>query len=183
MISIKKVLIKMRCKVTKKKIKTIMSFGKMPMANGFLLKKDFRKEFFYNLKVGFNEKNYLFQVGNHPKSSQIFNDKYPFFTHKSKFMVNHFNNFFKWLQKNYLKKNDKIIEVGSNDGTFLLNFLKKKYNVLGFEPSLNVANIARKKGLKVISKFFNYKNISKNQKFKKRINLICAANVICHIRI
>ena len=116
----------MRCKVTKKKIKTIMSFGKMPMANGFLLKKDFRKEFFYNLKVGFNEKNYLFQVGNHPKSSQIFNDKYPFFTHKSKFMVNHFNNFFKWLQKNYLKKNDKIIEVGSNDGTFLLNFLKKK---------------------------------------------------------
>ena len=181
MISIKKVLIKMRCKVTKKKIKTIMSFGKMPMANGFLLKKDFRKEFFYNLKVGFNEKNYLFQVGNHPKSSQIFNDKYPFFTHKSKFMVNHFNNFFKWLQKNYLKKNDKIIEVGSNDGTFLLNFLKKKYNVLGFEPSLNVANIARKKGLKVISKFFNYKNISKNQKFKKRINLICAANVICHI--
>lgn len=153
----------------------------MPMANGFLLKKDFRKEFFYNLKVGFNEKNYLFQVGNHPKSSQIFNDKYPFFTHKSKFMVNHFNNFFKWLQKNYLKKNDKIIEVGSNDGTFLLNFLKKKYNVLGFEPSLNVANIARKKGLKVISKFFNYKNISKNKKFKKKINLICAANVICHI--
>ena len=89
----------MRCKVTKKKIKTIMSFGKMPMANGFLLKKDFRKEFFYNLKVGFNEKNYLFQVGNHPKSSQIFNDKYPFFTHKSKFMVNHFKGFFNWLDQ------------------------------------------------------------------------------------
>ena len=52
----------MRCKVTKKKIKTVMSFGKMPMANGFLLKKDFKKEFFYNLKVGFNEKNFLFQV-------------------------------------------------------------------------------------------------------------------------
>ena len=52
---------------------------------------------------------------------------------------------------------------------------------MGFEPSLNVANIARKKGLKVISKFFNYKNISKNKKFKRRINLICAANVICHI--
>ena len=85
----------MRCKVTKKKIKTIMSFGKMPMANGFLLKKDFKKEFFYNLKVGFNEKNFLFQVDNHPKSTQIFNNKYPFFTHKSKYMIRHFRNFFK----------------------------------------------------------------------------------------
>ena len=93
----------MHCKVTKK-IKTIMSFGKMPMANGFLLKKDFKKEFFYDLKVGFNEKNFLFQVGNHPKSSQIFNNKYPFFTHKSKFMVKHFQAFFYWLKKLLKKK-------------------------------------------------------------------------------
>ena len=31
--------------------------------------------------------------------------------------------------------------------------LQKKYEILGFEPSLNVANIARKKKLKVVSKF------------------------------
>ena len=123
----------MRCKVTKKKIKTVMSFGKMPMANGFLLKKDFKKEFFYNLKVGFNEKNFLFQVDNHPKSTQIFNNKYPFFTHKSKYMIRHFRNFFKWLKKNYLKKNDKIIEIGSNDGTFMSYFKKDNYDITGFE--------------------------------------------------
>ena len=116
----------MKCKVTKKKIKTIMSFGKMPMANGFLKKKDFKKEFFYNLKVGFNESNYLFQVGNHPQSSKIFNNKYPFFTHKSKFMVKHFKNFFNWLKKYYLKEGAKVIEIGSNDGTFSSHFAKKK---------------------------------------------------------
>jgi methylation protein EvaC len=171
----------MRCKVTKKKIKTIMSFGRMPMANGFLLKKDFHKEFFYDLKVGFNKKNFLFQVDNHPKSTKIFNDRYPFFTHKSKFMIDHFKKFFKWIQNNYLTKNDKIIEIGSNDGTFLSYFAKKNYSVIGYEPSLNVANVARKKGLKVISKFFNYKNVSINKKNKNQINLICAANVICHI--
>lgn len=171
----------MRCKVTKKKIKTIMSFGRMPMANGFLLKKDFHKEFFYDLKVGFNKKNFLFQVDNHPKSTKIFNDRYPFFTHKSKFMIDHFKKFFKWIQNNYLTKNDKIIEIGSNDGTFLSYFAKKNYSVIGYEPSLNVANVARKKGLKVISKFFSYKNVSINKKNKNQINLICAANVICHI--
>lgn len=171
----------MYCKVTKKKIKTIMSFGKMPMANGFLLKKDFKKEFFYNLKVGFNEKNFLFQVDNHPKSTQIFNNKYPFFTHKSKYMISHFRKFFKWLKKNYLKKNDKIIEIGSNDGTFMSYFKKDNYDITGFEPSLNVAKIAKNKKLKVVSSFFNYKNIKKNKKFKNKIDLICAANVICHI--
>ena len=171
----------MRCKVTNKKIKTIMSFGKMPMANGFLQKKDFKKEFFYDLKVGFNEKNFLFQVGDHPKSTKIFNNKYPFFTHKSKFMVDHFKKFFNWLDKYYLKKGAKIIEIGSNDGTFSSHFAKKKYDILGFEPSLNVANIAKKRKLKVISSFFNFKNTSKLKNLKNKINLVCAANVICHI--
>ena len=171
----------MKCKVTGKKINKIMSFGRMPMANGFLEKKEFKREFFYNLKVGFNKNNYLFQVDNHPKSTQIFNDKYPFFTEKSKYMIKHFKNFFIWLKKNYLKKGNKIIEIGSNDGTFSSYFFKNKFNILGFEPSLNVAKVARKKKLKVISKFFNYKNVSKLRSYKKNTDLICAANVICHI--
>ena len=158
-----------------------MSFGKMPMANAFLEKKDFKKEFFYNLKVGYNKKNYLFQVDDHPRSSQIFNNKYPFFTSTSQHMINHFKDFFYWLKKKYLKKNSKIIEIGSNDGTFSLFFLKNKFNVLGFEPSSNVAKIARRKKLKVISKFFNYKNVSKLNSYKNGTDLICAANVICHI--
>ena len=36
-----------KCKITKKKIPQILNFGKMPIANGFLKKKDFKKEFFY----------------------------------------------------------------------------------------------------------------------------------------
>ena len=36
----------MKCKVTNKTIKPFMSFGKMPLANGFLKKEDFDKEFF-----------------------------------------------------------------------------------------------------------------------------------------
>ena len=49
----------MRCKVSGQKIKPFMLFGKMPMANGFLEKKNFKKEFFYKLNVGFCKKNYL----------------------------------------------------------------------------------------------------------------------------
>ena len=62
----------MKCKVSGKKIIPFMSFGKMPMANGFLDEKDFNKEFFYNLEVGFSNEHYLFQVNEHPKSPKIF---------------------------------------------------------------------------------------------------------------
>ena len=171
----------MRCKVSKKKLKPFMSFGKMPMANGFLKKKDFKKEFFYNLEVGFNQENYLFQVNDHPRSSKIFTNKYPFFTAKSKYMVDHFRNFFYWLKNKYLKKKSKIIEIGSNDGSFANFFIKNNFNIIGFEPSGNVAKVSKKTGLKVIVDFFNYKNVSKLKEYKKNTDLICAANVVCHI--
>jgi len=159
-----------------------MSFGKMPMANGFLKKKDFKKEFFYNLEVGFCTKNFLFQINNHPKSPKIFNKDYPFFTGKSKYMTKHFSNYYSWMKKNdYLKKNSNCIEIGSNDGTFLYNFKKNNIDATGFEPSKNVANFSKKKKLKVVNKFFSYSEVSKIKNIKSKIDLICAANVICHI--
>ena len=33
------------CKITNKKIKKVIDYGKMPIANGFLKKEDFEKEF------------------------------------------------------------------------------------------------------------------------------------------
>ena len=172
----------MKCKFSKLKLKPFMSFGKMPMANGFLSKKDFRTEFFYNLEVGFNEKNYLFQVNDHPRSPHIFNNNYPFYTNKSKYMTKHFKKYFLWAKKNFLDKTSKIIEIGSNDGTFLKNFKIGGFQHLGFEPSSNVARYSKKiNKVNVINNFFNFKNCKKLLKFKNSTELICAANVISHI--
>ena len=171
----------MKCKVSGKTIIPFMSFGKMPMANGFLDKKDFKNEFFYKLEVGFSEDNFLFQVNDYPKSNEIFNDKYPFYTSSSNYMIEHFKNYFTWLKKNFLHSNSKIIEIGSNDGTFLKNFKNANFLHCGFEPSRNVANLSKKKGINVIKDFFNYKNVYDLKKFKYKTDLICAANVICHI--
>ena len=67
----------MKCKITNKAITPFMSFGKMPIANGFLEKKDFNKEYSFNMEVGFSEDISLFQLNEHPKPEQMFNDKYP----------------------------------------------------------------------------------------------------------
>ena len=111
------------CKITKKKLKPFMSFGQMPLANGFLLKKDFNKEFFYNLETSFSEEISLFQINDHPKPKQMFNNHYPFFTSSSKFMIDHFKKYSQWVRK-FLSNDSRLIEIGSNDGTFLENFRK-----------------------------------------------------------
>ncbi len=171
----------MICKITKKKIKPFMTFGKMPIANGFLKKENFSKEYFFNMEVGFSKDISLFQLNDHPKPTLMFNKNYPFFTSSSKFMVNHFKEFSKWIKKNYFNNIKKIVEIGSNDGSFLKNFKSKNIEVLGIEPSKNVAYVARKKKVKTLNKFFNFDTAKKLLSFRKKTDLICAANAICHI--
>ena len=170
----------MKCKFTGKKIKPFMSFGRMPIANGFLRNNNFKKEYFYNLEVGFSKDVSLFQIANHPAPKQMFHKNYPFYTSSSKFMIEHFRKYANWCKK-YLNKSSKIIEVGSNDGTFLKNFKDTKTKSVGFEPSKNVSDFAKKRGIKSINEFFNSKSILKIKSFHNKTDLVCAANVICHI--
>jgi methylation protein EvaC len=171
----------MHCKITKKKIKPFMSFGQMPIANGFLKKKHFKNEYFFDMEVGFSKEISLFQLNNHPAPKQMFNKNYPFFTNSSKGMVKHFKLYADWIKKRYQKNLKNLIEIGSNDGTFLKNFNNKKFNLLGFEPSKNVCEISKKKGIKTINEFFNYDNVKKLKNLKNKVNIITAANAICHV--
>ena len=170
----------MKCKVTNKSINPFMSFGKMPIANGFLDKKDFSNEFFFNMEVGFNEELSLFQLNDHPKPEKMFNKNYPFFTGSSEYMKRHFKNYAEFVKK-YLKTNSRIIEIGSNDGTFLKNFDNSENYIVGVEPSKNVADLALKNNIPTINEFFNTNNAKKLKKFIGNTDLICASNVICHV--
>jgi methylation protein EvaC len=171
----------MNCKITKLPIIPFMSFGKMPIANGFLKKDEFEKEFFFDMEVGFSEKCSLFQLKDHPTPEQMFNKNYPFFTGSSEAMKLHFHKFSDFLKKNYIKNNSKIIEIGSNDGTFLSNFKNSNLKYIGFEPSSNVAELANKNGIKTINNFFGLNSLDMVKKFIKQTDVIFAANVICHI--
>ena len=97
----------MTCNLTGNTIIPFMSFGKMPIANWFLKKKDFSKGFFYNLKVGFSEKFSLFQLDEYPSVKRMFHKNYPFYTSSSKFMIRHFKEYAKWSKK-FLSSNSKI---------------------------------------------------------------------------
>ena len=170
----------MKCKVTNNQIDPFMSFGKMPIANGFIEEKNFSKEFFFNMEVGFNQDLSLFQLNDHPEPNKMFNKDYPFFTGSSEYMKSHFKDYSKFVEK-YLKSNPKIIEIGSNDGTFLKNFDLQNCKIMGIEPSKSVADVAIKNNIPTLNDFFNIKNVKNLKEFLGQTDLICASNVICHI--
>ena len=171
----------MKCKITNKKINPFMSFGKMPIANGFIEEKNFSNEFYFNMEVGFSEDLSLFQLNDHPKPESMFNASYPFYAGSSEYMKKHFKNFSNFIKKNYLNTESKIIEIGSNDGTLLKNFLDNEKNILGIEPSKNVADKAISNGVPTLNKLFNTNNISNLKNFLGKTDMILASNCICHI--
>ena len=170
-----------KCKVTAEDLVSIMSFGKMPIANGFIERKNFNEEFFFEMEIGFNEKLSLLQLIDHPKPEVMFNKNYPFFTSSSKYMISHFKDYSQWINQNYGSNLKKIIEIGSNDGTFLKNFNNTNIQSIGFEPSLNVSDEAIKQGINSKNLFFNLDSVEEEKKFQGQTDIICAANVICHI--
>ena len=56
-----------------------------------------------------------------------------------------------------------------------------KIKSVGFEPSKNVSDIAKKNKIDSRNKFFSYKNISHEKSYLNNTDIICASNVICHI--
>ncbi len=170
----------MKCRINKSPCRVFLDFGKMPIANGFLKRKEFKKEYFFKLKVAFNSNLSLFQLEKNPNPKKMFNKNYPFYTSSSKFMIKHFKNFSNWIKKKFkMDKNFKILEIGSNDGTFLKNF--KNYYHVGIEPSSSVHKIAVKSKINSINSFFNYTSLKKFIKKKTKFDVIVGSNVICHI--
>ena len=169
----------MRCRITKEKCKIFLNLGKMPLANGFLKKKDFKKEYFFSLQVAFCKSLNLVQLVSNPKPIKMFNKNYPFYTSSSQSMVKHFKSYAIWIKKKFLRKNGFILELGSNDGTFLSNF-KNNFS-MGFEPSKSVHSVAISNKILSVNKFFNSHNIKNLIKKKIKFDVIVGSNVICHI--
>ena len=172
----------MKCRVCNNSINPFVSFGKMPIANGFLLEKDFKDEYFFELATAFCEKCFTVQLETQPDPKLMFHENYAFFSKTSKSMQLHFQEYAEWVLAHYLKKdNSFVVELGSNDGILLENFLKIGIKHLGVEPSANVAGVAIKNGVNTEVAFFDDEFANKIVKKNGNADAILAANVMCHI--
>jgi len=171
-----------KCLICQNEIEPFMSFGRMPIANGFLTKQQFPTEHFFDLRVAFCEKCKMVQLMEQPAREKMFNENYAFFSGTSKAMAVHFKEFADHVMNDYLPlDNPFVVEMGSNDGIMLQYFKEKNIRHLGVEPSANVAQVAIKKGINTISAFFDEKLAHEIVQKHGQANAFLGANVMCHI--
>ncbi len=87
-----------------------LDLGKHPITNNFLKTPKPDKEFFYNLKLVFNNKTKLISLANFVKPKMMFNDTYAHRASASMTMQNAYNKLAEKIKKKYNPK--KILEIG-----------------------------------------------------------------------
>jgi len=172
----------MICRNCKSKLSfKFCDMGFSPYANSYLSKNNLNEvENYYPLRVFVCKKCFLVQTQDFANPREIFSSDYAYYSSTSKMFLDHAEKYAKKIIK-FLKldKSKNVIEIASNDGYLLKNFVKKKIPCFGIEPALNAAKISEKLGIKVIKKFFSSKlAISLS---KKKADLICANNVYAHV--
>ena len=158
--------------------KEFLNLGKQPLANSFISSKDIESEFFYNLKVVWDSKTCLVSLKDFVKPNLMFNDKYKYHTSLSTPMVKHYKDISKRLKKEFKPQN--ILEIGSNDGTFIRNFEVDKSVCV--EPCDNFAKITGEMGYNTYTDFWDTELSEKIKNFRGKMDLIYSSNTICHIQ-
>ena len=107
----------------------------------------------------------------------MFNDSYTYHTSSSKTMIKHFKKTAKMIQNRFGP--NRILEIGSNDGTFLKNF--GIAHGMGIEPCENFAQSTREMGFMTYGAFWNSSLSTEIVGRHRRFYTIYSANCISHI--
>jgi methylation protein EvaC len=171
-----------QCLICNGELYPFVDFGDMPIANAFATKKELKEEYTFPMKVGFCENCHMVQLLDQPEREKMFHENYAFFSSTSNYMKEHFKQFANSISKlQNLDKQSFVVEVGSNDGIMLQNFVHDGIPCLGIEPSENVAKVAAEKGIEVVSEFFDQSLAEQISKKYQKADAILSANVMCHI--
>jgi methylation protein EvaC len=171
-----------KCLICESQFEPFVDFGDMPIANAFVTKEEAVNEYTFPMKVGFCTNCKMVQLVEQPDREMMFHENYAFFSSTSNYMKEHFKKFAASVSElQSLNKNSFVVEVGSNDGIMLQNFLDAEVPCLGVEPSKNVAEVAREKGIEVVTEFFDQALAREIIKLHGQADAILSANVMCHI--
>ena len=171
------------CRFCKTSLKQVfLDLGKTPLANSFLTEKMLnKKEEIFPLKVLVCKKCYLVQLEEFESPQNIFTN-YAYFSSYSKTWLEHAQEYVNMMITRFgFDEKSQVIEIASNDGYLLQYFKEKKIPILGIEPAVNVGEVAKKKGIPTIFKFFGTETAKELVKLDKKADLLLGNNVLAHV--
>lgn len=162
---------------------TFLDLGFAPPSNAYLSKEALnRPELYFPLKTRVCSGCWMVQTEDYADASALFTSDYAYFSSASSGWLEHAKHYAeKMIAELDLNTSSHVIEVASNDGYLLKNFVSADVPCLGIEPTDSTADEAEKLGIPVLREFFNEalgKNLAQDG---KQADLITGNNVYAHV--
>jgi SAM-dependent methyltransferase len=164
-------------------LQIILDLGSHPIANALLSKDDLdRPEPKYPLMVAFCEVCTLLQVTETVPPDVLYRRDYPYFSSSSPALLKHSAEHVDELVCNYrLDPDSFVIEVASNDGYLLGNFVERRIPCLGIDPADGPVARANTIGVPTIHDFFGSRCAEGLAREGKLADVVIANNVVAHV--
>ena len=162
---------------------TFVDLGFAPPSNAYLAADDLNKpEKYYPLKVKVCDNCWLVQTEDYAEADELFSADYAYFSSTSSGWLAHAKAYAEQMTHRLgLNSNSLVIEVASNDGYLLKNFLSARIPCLGIEPTASTAAAAEKIGIPVLREFFGEAIGKQLAQQGKQADLIAGNNVYAHV--
>jgi SAM-dependent methyltransferase len=159
----------------------VLDLGLQPLANNLLRAEDLAKpEPKFPLRVAVCQSCWLLQILELVPPVQLFSE-YLYFSSFSDALLRHARAAVeKHIAECGLTSQSHVVEIASNDGYLLQNFVAAKIPCLGIEPAANIAKVAREKGIETRVEFFGQSLAQTLAAEKKSADLILGNNVFAH---
>ena len=162
---------------------TFLDLGFAPPSNAYLTVADLSKpEKYYPLKIKVCDQCWLVQTEDYEQAYELFNPEYAYFSSTSSGWLAHAKRYADKMTKELgLNAQSLVIEVASNDGYLLKNFVVAGIPCLGIEPTDSTAAAAEQLGIPVLREFFGEALGQQLTAKGQQADLIAGNNVYAHV--
>ena len=162
---------------------TFLDLGFAPPSNAYLTEVDLSKpEKYYPLKIKVCDHCWLVQTEDYAQADELFSPEYAYFSSTSSGWLAHAKQYAeKMTHELDLNAQSLVIEVASNDGYLLKNFVSAGIPCLGIEPTDSTAEAAEQLGIPVIREFFGEALGQHLTSIGQQADLIAGNNVYAHV--
>ena len=166
-----------------KLIHKFIDLGAAPPSNAYLDEKDLHKsELYFPLKVFVCHRCWLVQTEDYARADELFRSDYAYFSSTSTTWLDHAARYSTMIcDRLQLGPKSFVIEIASNDGYLLKNFVTRSIPCLGIEPTDDTAAAAEKIGIPVLREFFGSAFAQQLNNEGRQANLIIGNNVYAHV--
>jgi len=164
-------------------LEQILSLGRTPLADRLLSKEQLAEpERTAALDLAFCPNCMLVQLTESVSPQFLFVEDYPYYSSVSSALLQHSReNARQLIASRALDANSLVIELASNDGYMLQNFVAQGIPVLGIDPAKGPAQVAQEAGIPTLCTFFDKELAYTLQKEGQRADLLIANNVLAHV--